>query len=134
WRLAWSLRGWSDSFGLTRYEAERRPLAIRDAEVASDPLGLMRDMYEELALEQGGRLRHGWLDPAKQTSSLDLVGIGLTVLLGPEGDPFTKRPADGVRVEHLGWPVARQLGIAPTGGAMVRPDGVPVAVWTDEPP
>ena len=135
WRIGWALRGWGDHDVIAGYEDERRPLALRDAEVASAPVGLMRDMYEELALEQAGRLRHSWIDENRTRSTLDLIGRGLTIYLGPESDFFNGRAlAEGVQIQITDPLPARQLGIAPTGGVVVRPDGVQLAVWRRQHP
>lgn len=134
WRIGWCVLGWASGAAVAGYEDERRPLAIRDAEVASAPVGLMRDMYEELSLEQAGRLRHLWLDDKGKVSSLDLVGPGLTLFLGPEAEGFAGRLPESVQVHRTEPLIARQLGIAAQGGLLVRPDGVPLAAWRRELP
>jgi 2-polyprenyl-6-methoxyphenol hydroxylase-like FAD-dependent oxidoreductase len=136
WKLAWVLQGWSCPSLLDSYETERRPVAAHNLERSLDVAGSRRTVQDELNVDIGGRIRHLWLPEAAtdtRTSTLDLVGPGLTLFTDASGTspgrasamyyaaPVTTRSVDTV--------VARGLGIMPGGGMLVRPDGVPVRAW-----
>jgi 2-polyprenyl-6-methoxyphenol hydroxylase-like FAD-dependent oxidoreductase len=86
----------------------------------------------------GARAPHQWLGrPESRLSTLDLVGSGLTLLAGPDGDEWraaAARAHDRARVPIGAYVVDRAgladlddfcgaYGIAPDGAVLVRPDG-----------
>ena len=135
WKLAWVLKRWAGEELLDSYEAERRPVAEHNAKRSSDPTGTLRTAAEEVRTDLGGRIRHIWL--AEGRSSLDLLGHGLTLLTGPNGEHWKAsagRLAGGppLHVEALGPMASRALGVSDRGALLVRPDGVPVALWSGQ--
>jgi putative polyketide hydroxylase len=78
------LRGWAGPGLLDSYEAERRPVAEHNVTRSADPNGSVRDAGTELRADLGGRIPHLWLPTAARTSTLDLLGPGLTLFTGPE--------------------------------------------------
>ncbi|WP_458114465.1 FAD-dependent monooxygenase [Arthrobacter sp. R1-13] len=129
WRLGWAIAGWADSrLMLEGYERERQPLAVRDASIASMPVGLVRDMHEELNLERGGRISHHWIDSSKSKSTLDLVGAGITVFSTSKKAQYKR-----TRSAPHGWAeidpsTARKLGLDVGDELLTRPDGVVMEV------
>ena len=114
WKLAWVLNGWHDDTLLDTYELERRPVAEHNVTRSIDPEGSRREVSYELSVDLGGRLRHLWL-PHTRTSTLDLLGPGLTLLTTDEsaerrefvphpgpatGDRFRHRPRPGHPHQH----------------------------------
>ena len=139
WKLAWVLLGWAPPELLSTYEDERRPAAAHNVTRSADPEGSRRDAMSELQVDLGGRIAHAWLDAAspsgaERRSTIDLVGPGLTLLVGPEshtmhdGPPRPGRPP--VTTQGLPHAAARALGLGPAGAVLLRPDGVPVASWS----
>ena len=131
WKLAWVLRGWAGEALLDSYEDERRPVAEHNAARSADPNGSVRGVTDELRADLGGRIAHAWLPGATgRTSTLDLLGDGLTLFTGPDAGAWHPAPAGPpVTVRRLDALTARALGIARTGALLVRPDGVPAAMW-----
>lgn len=73
----------------------------------------------ELTGRSGTRMPHLWLDNEKQVSTLDLVGAGLVLITGPEGDGWDDPRVRSVRLDGE-WQSICQL---PADGALlVRPD------------
>ncbi len=165
WKLAWVLKGWASAALFETYEAERGPvgrynlrLATRD--VPSTPDGLVEDLgyvYRSTAIEPGddeaeaapgylfptvatpgARMPHAWLTgPDGPVSTLDLVGPGLTLLTGPQGDawldainasratsavPLT-RVAIGGELDSGDGAFCERFGLGADGAVLVRPDG-----------
>jgi len=139
WKLAWVLRGWAEEQLLTSYEAERRPIAEHNASRSADPNGSIRDTSSELRADLGGRIVHLWVDGREgRTSTLDLLGQGLTLFTGSEPGPWASAAASlgegaPVALRPLDELSARALGIRGGGALLARPDGLPVALW-DSPP
>jgi hypothetical protein len=132
WKLAWVLRGWGAPTLLDTYEAERRPLAQHNLDRSLDPLGSRRTAISGLRVDLAGRIPHAWL-PGSDTSTLDLVGTGLTLFT--TGTSRWRRAAAEldasvpVVVRDTDAVTARTLGVVGTGALLVRPDGVPVGLW-----
>jgi putative polyketide hydroxylase len=131
WKLGWVLNGWAGGDLLDTYEAERRPVAAHNLERSLDERGSYRDTIDEIHVDLGGRIAHLWVDAeGGRTSTLDLVGDGLTLFTGPDAEPVAgvSAPADGsapVTVRRLPAVTARALGIAPGDSLLVRPSAVP---------
>ncbi|MEU4425553.1 FAD-dependent oxidoreductase [Actinoplanes sp. NPDC024001] len=131
WRLAWVLRGWAPASFLAGYEQEARALVADSVARAEATTGRCRAVVSEMQHDLGGRIAHAWVD--RDTSTLDLIGPGLTLMTAGPGDPW--RAAAGhlpvpVSVVPLPQPAAHALGLrGPHSAVLVRPDGVPVATW-----
>ena len=131
WKLAWVLRGWAGEALLDTYEDERRPVAEHNAARSADANGSVRTVAEGLHADLGGRIAHTWLPgETGAVSTLDLLGDGLTLFTGPDAGPWDAPASPPVTVRRLDALTARALGIAPTGALLVRPDGVPAAMWS----
>jgi putative polyketide hydroxylase len=128
WKLAWVLNGWDDPALLDTYEAERRPVAQHNVSRSADPDGSTREPVEEMHVDLGGRIPHMWVaSDGGRSSTIDLLGTGVTVFTGPNGSggdgvgfhsgavPLTTRRLDRI--------TARALGVPAGGGLAVRPDG-----------
>jgi 2-polyprenyl-6-methoxyphenol hydroxylase-like FAD-dependent oxidoreductase len=134
WKLAWVINGWAGEDLLESYERERRPVAEHNVARSADPAGTRRAAEDELRVDLGGRIAHHWVgDASRRTSTLDVLGPGLTLLTGPD-DRAWREAADAV---SGGPPVAtaafdtitaRSLGVVGDAALLVRPDGVPVAL------
>ena len=119
WKLAWVLRGWAGPALLDTYEAEWRPVGSRRAARSADP-GPELPGPEALAEDLNGRLPHAWL-PRQQRpphSTLDLLGLGLTLLTGPVAEPWTAAtaplvPSFPLDVHHLDPSTASQSRYRP---------------------
>ena len=138
WKLAWVLLGWAPPEFLSTYEGERRPAAAHNVTRSADPEGSRRDAMSELQVDLGGRVAHAWVDGSpsgeERRSTIDLVGPGLTLLVGPESHAAHDGPArmgrPPVTTKTLPHTAARALGLGPAGAVLLRPDGVPVASWS----
>ena len=137
WKLAWVLRGWAGDGLLDTYEAERRPVAEHNAARSADPNGSERSVTEALRADLGGRIAHLWVGgESGRVSTLDMLGGGLTLFTSPRGVEW-QAAATSIRakvplsVRQLDELSAWELGIARPGALLVRPDGVPAALWTD---
>jgi putative polyketide hydroxylase len=138
WRLAWVLRGWADARLLDSYESTRRPVGrLNTARSATvEPRDNSRDYLDDLA----GRIAHEWVSrDGSVSSTLDLIGPGLTLITGPAGLPWSDAVADLAAAEGEAVPVAvhgvddraaTALGIGRQGAVLVGPDAIPVATWT----
>ena len=134
WRLAWVLQGWAAPAVLDGYERDRRPLAEHNLLRSADEYGSRRAPLVETNVDRGGRIAHHWLGSSGDRSTLDLVGPGLTVLVGPDGGAWARAAvrtgtSPPIDVHQLDAVAARVLAITGNGALMVRPDGVAVAAW-----
>jgi 2-polyprenyl-6-methoxyphenol hydroxylase-like FAD-dependent oxidoreductase len=133
-RLAWVVRGWAPPSLLDGYERERRPVVEHTVARSAAVDGTARAADEELHADLGGRLTHAWVTGAdRRVSTLDLLGPGLTLLAGPDGERWGAAAAAAasgppVAVHTLNAIVARALGIGARGARLVRPDGATV-MW-----
>ena len=137
WKLAWVLRGWASPGLLATYERERRPVAAHNVQRSSDPAGANQETGQALAWDLGGRLPHHWLASGKRrTSTVDLIGDGLTLLAGPSA-PRWGRFAESI---PLAMPVdvhvvdagtADALSLPAAGALLARPDGRELRRWAD---
>jgi 2-polyprenyl-6-methoxyphenol hydroxylase-like FAD-dependent oxidoreductase len=135
WKMGWVLRGWADPALLDSYERERRPVVEHNVVRSADPNGSHRDVGRELHIDLGERIEHVWLPgSAGLVSTLDLIGPGLTLFTGPEGEAWVSAAAElgdapPLVVRCLDLVGARALGIRLGGALLARPDGVPAAWW-----
>ena len=135
WKLAWVLRGWAGARLLDSYERERRPVAefntrrssMSDGSILGNRFGLNADI--------GGRIPHVWVArDGAPVSSIDLLGDGFTLFVGPDWDgpiPEDVTTSPPVTVERLDAVAARGLGLTTVGALLARPDGQPAALWND---
>ena len=126
WKLGWVLRGWADESLLDSFEVERRPVGLRNMQrSAAGPE--TRDVSLDYLDDIADRIPHVWL-PGTQTSTLDLLGEGLTVLAGPTARVApVASPGIPIAVHVLDSATADALEIDADGAMLVRPDGRPVA-------
>jgi putative polyketide hydroxylase len=138
WKLAWVLLGWAPPSFLSSYEGERRPVVSHNVTRSADPQGTHRDALTELQVDLGGRITHAWIDAQPpesdaRRSTIDMVGPGLTLFLGPGAEASSADPAWAGSAPLTTVPLpalaARALGIGPSGAVLVRPDGLPIANW-----
>lgn len=137
WKLAWVLRGWAGPELLATYERDRRPVATHNVQRASEPTGARRETDQALPWDLNGRLPHHWLaGSGGQTSTIDLIGDGLTLLAGPS-DPRWARFAEStpssapIDVHVVDAATADALDLPPAGALLARPDGGELRRWTD---
>lgn len=135
WKLAWVLRGWADDGLLDSYERERRPVVEFNSERSARTDGSVLGTAIGLNADIGGRIPHVWVPRnGRLVSTLDLIGDGLTLFVGPEWDEHvaSSRPgAPPVTVERLDAIAARGLGLSTSGSLLVRTDGAPVSLRND---
>ena len=136
WKLAWVLRGWASPRLLATYERERRPVAAHNVQRSSEPAGARPETGQALAWDLGGRLPHHWLAGGEaRTSTIDLIGDGLTLLSGPS-DPRWGRFAESmlstmpIDVHVVDAGTADALGLRAAGALLARPDGCELRRWT----
>lgn len=143
WKLAWVLRGWAGEALLDSYEAEPRPVGLRNAlrsldtdddterDPLADDLGVVYSSRvilpdrtpaqspDRVVLDArpGSRAPHAWVDlDGHRISTLDLFDGRLTVLTGPDGRNW--RPeVDALR--GAGLPIA----VLAFGRDLPDPDG-----------
>ena len=128
WKLGWFLRSWADESVLDSFEVERRPVGLRNMKRSAVPAG-ERDVSQDYLDDIADRIPHVWL-PDGRTSTLDLLGDGLTVLAGPTARVSLAREHDvPVVVRLVDRATADALGIGTDGLVLVRPDGLPIARW-----
>ena len=132
WKLAWVLRGWGDERLLDSYERERRPVAEFNTRRSTRPDGSILEGAAGVGADIGGRVAHVWVARGGGlVSTLDLLGSGLTLFVGPDWDGAVPGEDAGpapVAVERLDAIAARGLGLTTAGSLLVRPDGYPVAL------
>ena len=148
WKLGWVLRGWADPDLLDTYErcaagpapssstptTERRVVAEHNIVRSTDPNGSRRPVVDELSVDLGGRVAHAGCPRSPGVlSTLDLLGPGWTLFTGPDRDAWDAAGSSSgapvvVRAARRGDGAHRRR--ARNGALLVRPDGVPVAVWT----
>ena len=103
-------------------------MAAHNLERSVDERGSYRDPIDEIHVDLGGRIPHLWVDGAEgRTSTLDLVGDGLTLFIAADSGPPASAPTGSAPVEVRPLPAvtARALGIAPGDSLLVGPDAVP---------
>jgi putative polyketide hydroxylase len=135
WKLAWVLRGWASPGLLATYERDRRPVAAHNVRRSSEPGGATQETGQALAWDLGGRLPHHWLANGEaRTSTVDLIGDGLTLLSGPSG-PRWGRFAESmpstvpIDVHAVDAGTADVLGLPAAGALLARPDGRELRRW-----
>ena len=140
WKLAWVHHGWAGPGLLDTYETEWRPIGARRTARSAVQNG-EPDGAEALADDLNNRLPHAWLTGANRhpSSTLDLLGPGLTLLAGPSGAAWTAAaatldPPFPLEAHPLDPEAAATVGIGPTGAALVRPDAQVITCWPALPP
>ena len=127
WKLGWVLRSWADDSLLDSYEAERRPVGLRNTTRSAVPSG-ERDVAEDYLDDIAERIPHAWL-PDGRTSTLDLLGEGVTVLAGPNAHAQLRQHEVPLAMRIVDQATADALGIGADGLVLVRSDGLPIARW-----
>jgi putative polyketide hydroxylase len=135
WKLGWVLRGWVSPQLLATYERERRPVAAHNVQRSSEAAGANQETGQALVWDLGSRLPHHWLASGrKQTSTIDLIGDGLTLLSG-HSDPRWGRFAESmpstvpIDVHAVDAGTADALSLPPAGALLARPDGRELRRW-----
>jgi hypothetical protein len=127
------LQSWAEPDLLDSYEAERRVVAEHNLARSVDPDGSRRPVLDELSVDLGGRLAHAWLPwSTAEVSTLDLLGLGWTLFTGHSRHDWEEVASTWrapVTVCALDAITARTLGVHGDGALLVRPDGVPAALW-----
>lgn len=136
WKLGWVLRCWAGTRLLESYERERRPVAEFNTQRSTRADGSILGNSIGLNADIGGRIAHVWVPRAGgSVSTLDLLGHGLTLFVGPNWDgavPSRHAGSPPLTVERLDALAARGLGLTTAGALLARPDGYPVALWNDD--
>jgi putative polyketide hydroxylase len=135
WKLAWVLHGWAPIDLLDSYETERRPIGIHNVKFSAEPPGTPCTSADTLPWDLNGRLAHHWIPAADRISTIDLVGDGLTLFVGPAGDRWTDAKAMDTEpvpltVRVLDHETAAALGLRPGGAMLVRPDSREIRRWS----
>ena len=130
WKIAWVLCGWAHERLLESYERERRPVAEFNTERSSRADGSILNTAVGLNADIGGRIAHVWVPrDGHLASTLDLLGDGLTVFVGPDADDLMPSgeacspPVTTVRLDAI---AARGLGLSTEGTLLATPDGFPI--------
>ena len=138
WKLAWVLRGWAHERLLESYERERRPVAEFNTERSSRADGSILNTAVGLNADIGGRIAHVWVPrEGRLASTLDLLGDGLTLFVGPDADDLRPSgdvcspPVTTVRLDAI---AARGLGLSTAGTLLVTPDGFPLQLRNAQQP
>lgn len=129
WKLGFVLSGWANEDLLDTYETERRPIAAHNVERSASTTGAIQPPEEALPWDLDGRIAHHWVAP--NISTVDLPGLGLTLLVGPSATPTLVGARGPVDVHVLDRTICDALGLAPAGGVLLRPDGKEVRRWTE---
>ena len=136
WKLAWVLRGWAGPQLLASYERERRPIAAHNVQRTSEPTGARRETDQALPWDLNGRLPHHWLPGVEPTSTIDLIGDGLTLLTGPSDSGWARfsestPPGAPIDVHVLDSATADALDLQSSGALLARPDGRELRRWSN---
>jgi 2-polyprenyl-6-methoxyphenol hydroxylase-like FAD-dependent oxidoreductase len=137
WKLAWVVRGWACEPLLESYERERRAVAEFNMQRSSQADGSILGTAIGLNADIGGRVNHVWLlRDDDRVSTLDVLGDGLTLFVGPDWDGVARLPGGSppLAIERLDALAARGLGLSTSGSLLARPDGSPVELWNHEVP
>jgi putative polyketide hydroxylase len=137
WKLAWTLRRWAPSALLDSYEAERRPIGEHNVARSGAPNGARQTAAEALPYDLNGRIAHRWVTwDDRLVSTLDLIGVGLTVFCGPDSGELAPRDYAGsddhqlpIVSQVLDDKAANALDIEHAGALVVGPDGRPLLSW-----
>jgi putative polyketide hydroxylase len=137
WKMAWVLRGWAGPQLLDSYERERRPVAAHNVQRSAQPGGARSEVGEALPWDLNGRLPHHWVTVGdKSQSTVDLIGDGLTLLVGhPEAGwgnaaRYAERNAP-IDVHSLDGRVLDALDLPEPGALLTRPDGHVLRRWSE---
>src|SRR5262249_13089738 len=114
--------------------AERRVVAQHNLTRSTDPNGSRRPVVDELLVDLGGRLAHAWVpSTSPRVSTLDLLGPGWTLFIGPRRDGWREAGSPSpapLTLRALDVLTARAVGVHGEGALLARPDGMPIAVWS----
>ncbi|MFE4922299.1 FAD-dependent monooxygenase [Streptomyces sp. NPDC056661] len=135
WKLAWVLRGWAGPELLDTYGTDRRAFAEHNVTRSADPDGSLREANDVLPVDLGVRIAHLWVHrDGERSSTMDLLGPGFTVFTGPAGLQWRKAAREcgelvPMNTQDVGKVAVAALGVRGSGALLVRPDGMPVALW-----